>query len=129
MSLYKKNGKVRWLPSFFRHQGKTTKAQKRAIQTLWPKYGIGFSYNKIISLFEHFPKEEPISLEIGFGKGENLIYLAEQNPNKQYSTMPDSFRYQDFRWNLIIVLIRDVLKRLYNRSQSEYALLNIRSKY
>ena len=84
MSLYKQNGKVRWLPSYLRHQGKITKSQKRAIQRLWPRYGIDFSYNQTISLWNHFPEEKPISLEIGFGKGENIVHLAKANPQKQY---------------------------------------------
>ena len=84
MSLYKRNGKVRWLPSYIRHQGKITKSQKRAIRDLWPQYGIDFSHKQTISLWDYFPKQQPISLEIGFGKGKNLIQLATSNPHKQY---------------------------------------------
>ena len=69
-------------------QQHVSKAQKRSISTLWPKYGIDLKYNHSIDYNELWPVENEeeedkmrgekkhVSLDIGFGKGDSIIYSA-----------------------------------------------------
>jgi len=69
--------------SYVRREGRMTTAQKRAFQTLWPKYGINDP--QILSNLEHvFENLHSLTVEVGFGNGENLIDLASKNPEASY---------------------------------------------
>jgi len=50
--------------SFVLRQGRTTPAQQRALEELFPKYGVAFSDDKIASA-----RHAPLVLEIGSGMG------------------------------------------------------------
>jgi tRNA (guanine-N7-)-methyltransferase len=56
-------------------QGRTTPAQKRALDELLPKYGIPFSEQKL-------PKG--VVLEIGSGMGETTAAIAKAHPELQF---------------------------------------------
>lgn len=68
--------------SFVRRQGRITPSQKRALEALWPIYGIDtqppFSFNEL------FPSIQPYILEIGFGMGQSLIEQAKQMPQYNF---------------------------------------------
>ena len=68
--------------SFIRRQGRMTVAQKKALEELWPRYGLSLNdqamENAVVS------KDIPIVLEIGFGNGESLLSMAEAHPECDY---------------------------------------------
>jgi tRNA (guanine-N7-)-methyltransferase len=73
----------RSIRSFVTRAGRTTAAQQRALDELWPAYGVEFS----AAPFEPrvvFGREAPMTLEIGFGNGENLLALACAAPARNY---------------------------------------------
>ena len=63
--------------SFVLRQGRTTPAQTRALEQLYPKYGIAFSQQKVRS-------EKPLVLEIGSGMGETSIEIAKAHPEVDF---------------------------------------------
>ncbi|MFI5060600.1 MAG: tRNA (guanosine(46)-N7)-methyltransferase TrmB [Actinomycetales bacterium] len=66
-------------PRSFVTRGRKTEAQQRALDELWPVYGIDASEG-MLDLDEVFGRSAPRVLEIGFGDGENLLELAAQQP-------------------------------------------------
>lgn len=73
----------RRIRSFVRREGRITKAQQRALQDLFPHYGIELSETKL-DLDALFGRKAPRVLEIGFGNGAALAEIAQQNPDKDY---------------------------------------------
>jgi len=63
--------------SYVLRQGRTTPAQKRALDELFPKYGIPFSHQKLSS-----PRE--LVLEIGSGMGETTLAIAKAHPEVDF---------------------------------------------
>ena len=61
--------------SFVLRQGRTTPAQQRALEELFPRYGIAFSDEKIASA-----RQAPLVLEIGSGMGEATVEIAKHHP-------------------------------------------------
>jgi tRNA (guanine-N7-)-methyltransferase len=58
-------------------QGRTTPAQQRALDELYPKYGLPFSAAKLESA-------RPLVLEIGSGMGETTIAIAKAHPEADF---------------------------------------------
>lgn len=73
----------RTVRSFVRRAGRMTDAQKRALQTLWPVYGIDHGLAPL-DLDEVFGRQAPRIMEIGFGNGELLVSMAADNPDKDF---------------------------------------------
>ena len=63
--------------SYVLRQGRTTPAQKRALEELFPKYGIAFSDQKVSS-------SRKLVLEIGSGMGETTIEIAKAHPEVDF---------------------------------------------
>jgi len=79
----------RRIRSFVLRAGRTTPAQERALGELWPTYGIDSgpgmeSGAAALDLAAAFGRIAPRCLEIGFGAGEVIGSLAENNPNIDY---------------------------------------------
>jgi tRNA (guanine-N7-)-methyltransferase len=72
--------------SYVRREGRMTAAQERALQDLWPRYGIEPEQNSLdpCSLFG---RDAPLMLEIGFGNGDALIRMAAAHPENDYIGM------------------------------------------
>lgn len=68
--------------SFVRRSGRITTAQQRALETLWPRYGLDQS--KLLNLTEVFGRKADIHLEIGFGMGDALVTMAKTHPEHDY---------------------------------------------
>ena len=60
-----------------------TTSQKRALETLWPDYGIEFS-DEVLDLATIFGRDAPRVLEIGFGNGDSLVELATGLPDYDF---------------------------------------------
>ncbi|MDP9087237.1 MAG: tRNA (guanosine(46)-N7)-methyltransferase TrmB [Pseudomonadota bacterium] len=73
----------RRIRSFVLRAGRTTAAQERALDELWPLYGIDSS-EATLDLAAVFGRMAPRCLEIGFGAGEVIGSLAENNPDIDY---------------------------------------------
>jgi tRNA (guanine-N7-)-methyltransferase len=75
--------KYREIRSFVLREGRMTSAQKQALQSLWPKYGIDFQEETIDFSF-YFHREAPLVLEIGFGMGMSLLTMAQAAPEANF---------------------------------------------
>ena len=73
----------RTIRSFVRREGRLTVGQERALETLWPQFGINEGTEKI-DLVELFGRQAPKILEIGFGNGASLAKMAQQQPEKDF---------------------------------------------
>ncbi|NIR60351.1 MAG: tRNA (guanosine(46)-N7)-methyltransferase TrmB [Gammaproteobacteria bacterium] len=69
--------------SFVRREGRLTSAQRRALEELWPRYGIDVGPGGL-DLDAAFGRRAPRVLEIGFGGGEALAAAAERHPENDY---------------------------------------------
>ncbi|KXW56013.1 tRNA (guanosine(46)-N7)-methyltransferase TrmB [Ferrovum sp. PN-J185] len=71
--------------SYVLRQGRLSTGQQRAIDELFPQWGIQFTQDKgLLSLHEVFNREAPTILEIGFGMGEPTINIAKTFPEKNF---------------------------------------------
>ncbi|HEV2285888.1 MAG TPA: tRNA (guanosine(46)-N7)-methyltransferase TrmB [Steroidobacteraceae bacterium] len=73
----------RSIRSFVTRAGRITAAQERALEELWPAFGIDFA-PRALELPAVFGRNAPCTLEIGFGNGENLVTLAAAHPARDY---------------------------------------------
>jgi tRNA (guanine-N7-)-methyltransferase len=69
--------------SFVVRAGRMTDGQSRALDELWPRYGVEYAPAPL-DLGALFGREAPRSLEIGFGNGEHLASLARAHPERDY---------------------------------------------
>lgn len=69
--------------SFVMRTGRMTAGQARALEDLWPRYGVEYSPAPL-SLDQVFGRHAPRTLEIGFGNGEHLASLAVAHPERDY---------------------------------------------
>ena len=69
--------------SFVRRSGRLTTGQKKAIETLWPKFGIAYAADQL-DLDEIFGRRAQRIMEIGFGDGELLVDMAANAPERDF---------------------------------------------
>ena len=69
--------------SYVLRQGRTTPAQKRALEQLAPKYLLGFK-DEAISVQAIFGRNAPLVLEIGSGMGETTAAIAQAHPEADF---------------------------------------------
>lgn len=69
----------RTVRSFVIRGGRQTVAQQRAMDELWPRYGVEFS-EQPVDLDPMFGRQAPRMLEIGFGAGEALLAFTQAHP-------------------------------------------------
>jgi tRNA (guanine-N7-)-methyltransferase len=75
--------KKRAIRSFVRRAGRITASQQRALDTLWPVYGIEY-VEEPLDFGTVFDRAAPVVLEIGFGNGETLVEQAAASPDKDF---------------------------------------------
>ncbi|MCP4302342.1 MAG: tRNA (guanosine(46)-N7)-methyltransferase TrmB [Gammaproteobacteria bacterium] len=73
------NSRHRTIRSFVRRAGRLTPSQKRALEELWPSYGIDVGPEPV-DFDVLFGRHAPVVLEIGFGNGDTLVQQALDNP-------------------------------------------------
>jgi len=73
----------RTIKSFILRQGRLTHGQQRALDELWPVFGIDYQAEPI-DLNTVFGNDKPVVLEIGFGNGESLVQMAAENPELNF---------------------------------------------
>ena len=69
--------------SYVLRQSRTTPAQRRALEELFPKYGLAFSASPIDPQ-QIFGRRAPLVLEIGSGMGETTIEIARAHPGTDF---------------------------------------------
>lgn len=77
------NPQRRAIKSFVLRQGRLTEGQQRALDSLWPKYGLTLD-SGALDYSAVFGNENPVWLEIGFGMGKSLAAMAEQLPERNF---------------------------------------------
>lgn len=81
---FDEDGRVlRRIRSFVRRQGRLTKGQQQALETLWPVMGVEYE-PELLDLNALFGREAPTVLEIGFGMGASLVTMAAQHPEQNF---------------------------------------------
>jgi len=70
---------IRRIRSFVKREGRLTAGQERAINELFPRYGLMLQ-DKELNLESTFERIAPCILEIGFGNGTSLSDMAAKNP-------------------------------------------------
>lgn len=73
----------RTIRSFVRRTGRLTPSQEKALEELWPAFGIDYGVD-LLNLEEIFGRATAVVLEIGFGNGETLVQQAAENQDKDY---------------------------------------------
>jgi tRNA (guanine-N7-)-methyltransferase len=71
--------KQRQVRSYVLRTGRMTTGQQRALEELWPRYGIDSS-NEKLDLAAVFARRAQVVLEIGFGNGDSLVEMAAKSP-------------------------------------------------
>jgi tRNA (guanine-N7-)-methyltransferase len=74
----------RRIRSFVRREGRLTKGQQRALDELYPRYGLLPATNETFDFAEIFHNHQPVHLEIGFGNGQTLTSMASAQPQMNY---------------------------------------------
>jgi len=74
----------REIRSFVRREGRMTDSQKRALEELWPRFGVDETASRLKSLQQVFGREAPVVLEIGFGNGDHLLGRAQAEPGTNF---------------------------------------------
>lgn len=69
---------LRRIRSFVRREGRLTRGQQRALEELWPRFGLGT--DQPIDFTRCFGRAAPVTLEIGFGNGASLAEMAANAP-------------------------------------------------
>lgn len=76
-------GGTRRVRSFVRRGGRITAGQQRALERLWPRFGVAPGQEPV-DLPALFGRVAPVTLEIGFGNGESFAWQAEQMPERDF---------------------------------------------
>jgi len=74
---------IRTIKSFIKREGRLTPGQQRALEILWPEFGIEFSEQKL-DLQKTFNRDAETILEIGFGNGNSLWEMAKEDAGRNY---------------------------------------------
>ncbi len=69
--------------SYVVRAGRITPAQQRALDALWPRYGVAFE-EQPLDPRSLFGRDAPCTLEIGFGNGDNLLARAAAEPERDF---------------------------------------------
>ena len=69
--------------SFVIRAGRITPAQQRALDELWPRFGVAFAPG-MLDAGRLFGRAAPLTIEIGFGNGDNLLDLAAAHPERDF---------------------------------------------
>ena len=73
----------RTIRSFVRRAGRMTTSQQRALDELWPTFGLEFD-EVPLDFAALFGRQSDVVLEIGFGNGETLVEQAAAAPDKDF---------------------------------------------
>lgn len=69
--------------SFVIRGGRITASQQKAFDLYWPQLGLSLN-NGLIDAWQLFGNDHPLVVEIGYGMGDSLLTMAEQEPDKNF---------------------------------------------
>ena len=75
--------KKRTIRSFVRRTGRITASQEKALEELWPHYGLALA-NEHLDFEKVFGRDAQRTLEIGFGNGDSLVQQASESPERDF---------------------------------------------
>lgn len=73
----------RRIRSFVRREGRLSNRQARALELLWPQFGVDYTGQKI-DLPHLFGREAHTVVEIGFGMGASFVAMAKTAPEQNF---------------------------------------------
>ena len=74
---------LRQIKSYVKREGRLTAGQQKALDELWPKYGIDHD-DRPLDLQQIFGRDAETVLEIGFGNGDSLWQMACASPQLNF---------------------------------------------
>lgn len=77
------NARQRTVRSYVLRAGRVTEGQKRALQELWPVYGVE-TQKQVLDLDALFGNNQPVIMEIGFGNGDATWQMAQSRPDRNF---------------------------------------------
>lgn len=75
--------KPKAIRSYVIRAGRITEGQRAAFDDCWPRYGLSL-HDGILDLEATFGRKAPRVLEIGFGMGDSLLAMAQQESDKDF---------------------------------------------
>ncbi len=78
------NPPLRPIRSFVRREAKGTLARTEILKAYWPAYGLSMGESETLDPQRVFGRVAPLVLEIGFGRGETLLQMALESPEKDF---------------------------------------------
>lgn len=69
--------------SFVIRGGRITESQEKALDLYWPQYGLSLQQG-FINAESLFGNKNPLVVEIGYGMGDSLLAMAEQERDKNF---------------------------------------------
>lgn len=75
--------RYRKIRSYVLREGRLTRGQARAMEVLWPVYGLTIEQGEL-ACAEVFGRDAPCVLEIGFGMGDSLVAMAARELDKNF---------------------------------------------
>jgi tRNA (guanine-N7-)-methyltransferase len=63
--------------------GRFTDSQRKALEQHWTRYVLDYQ-PQLLALDSLFPKQGPLTVEIGFGMGDSLLEMAQAEPNANF---------------------------------------------
>ena len=73
----------RTIRSYVLRQGRTTPAQQRALEELFPRFGLSFA-DSLLNFQDTFRRSAPVVVEIGSGMGETTAEIALAHPQTDF---------------------------------------------
>jgi tRNA (guanine-N7-)-methyltransferase len=75
--------KKKAIRSYVIRGGRMTEAQEKAFNQWWPIYGLSL-FDGMIDLKETYGRDAPLVVEVGFGMGDSLLEMAQNEPDKDF---------------------------------------------
>ena len=76
--------KKKSIRSYVLRSGRMTEGQQRALEQHWPNFRLSLFAGPIDDWAAVFGRVAPVVLEIGFGMGDSLLAMAENEPDKNF---------------------------------------------
>lgn len=73
----------RTIRSFVKRTGRMTESQQRAMDEHWQDLGLTYEQGSL-DLAQVFGREAPLVVEVGFGNGDSLVEMAQNEPEKNF---------------------------------------------
>ncbi len=75
--------KKKAIRSFVLRTGRMTDGQHAAFEHYWPQFGLSL-HDGLLQPEVSFARHQPLVLEIGFGMGDSLLQMAQNEPDKNF---------------------------------------------